>query len=177
MQDLKQNYFELFKLPVSYDVDIASLTEKYRDMQVAAHPDRVAAESEEVKMRAVQFSSFINEAYDSLKDPLKRLAYILSLNGLDVEKVSQSDLGMDLLMEQMQLRESLEELPKDESAIEDLESIKKDVQEKQKQRLDDISASLGEQDFESAKKLYHEMQFLYKLLAEIEAGEEARLGY
>ncbi|MBT3530746.1 MAG: Fe-S protein assembly co-chaperone HscB [Gammaproteobacteria bacterium] len=177
MQDFKKNYFQLFEISESFDVDIELVSEKYRELQAQSHPDRVAGASEEQKLRAVQFSSYINEAYAALKDPLKRAAYLLSIHGLDVGKVSQSDLGMDLLMEQMQLRERLEDLPKDDSALEELESLKKDVLGKLAQRLEKLAEDFSGQNFDSAKKLYHEMQFLYKLLSEIESGEESRLGY
>ncbi len=177
VQDFNQNFFQLFEISESFDTDLESLSEKYRDLQAQAHPDRIAGESEEQKLRAVQFSSYINEAYDTLKDPLKRAAYLLLLQGVDVERVSQNDLDMELLMEQMQLRERLEELPKDESALGDLESLKNDVLDKQNRRLQELAENFSQQNFDAAKRLYHEMQFLYKLLSEIESGEDSRLGY
>lgn len=81
------------------------------------HPDRFANAEEPEKLRAVQLSSYLNEAYETLKSPLRRAAYLLSLRDIDVEQVNQNDLSMDLLLEQIQLREKLDELPIDESAL------------------------------------------------------------
>ncbi len=177
MQQINQNYFQLFDLSESFDLDVDILTAKYRELQIEMHPDKFAAAEEQEKLRAVQMTSYLNEAYTTLKAPLKRAAYLLSLHGLDVESVSQNDLGMDLLMEQMQLRESLEELPKNDSALAELERLKKDVKERMVVKQTGFAAEVSEGELVNAKKIFHELQFLHKLLLEIEAGEEQRLGY
>jgi len=80
-------------------------------------------------------------------------------------------------MEQMQLRESLDALPGDESALTELEALKKDVSEKFQDRQQKFASSYQDNMLQEAKKIFHEMQFLNKLLAEIDSGEEQRLGY
>ena len=177
MQQLNQNFFQLFDLSESFSLDVDHLSAKYRDMQSEVHPDKFAASPEQEKMRAVQMTSYINEAYSTLKSPIKRAAYILSLQGMDTESVNQNDLGMDLLMEQMQLRESLDELPKDESALPELDRLKKDVKERLSLKQNGFACEIEQGEYVCAKKIFHELQFLHKLLLEIEAGEEQRLDY
>ena len=177
MQQINQNFFQLFDLSESFYLDVDHLSAKYRDMQTEVHPDKFAASPEQEKMRAVQMTSYINEAYSTLKSPIKRAAYILSLQGMDAESVNQNDLGMDLLMEQMQLRESLDELPKDESALPELGRLKKDVKEKLSEKQNGFAGEVEQGEYICAKKIFHELQFLHKLLLEIEAGEEQRLDY
>ena len=177
MQQIKQNYFQLFKQSESFELDVSTLAENYRQLQLEAHPDRFAAASETEKMRAVQLSSYLNEAYDTLKSTLRRAAYLLSLHDVDVEQVEQSDLGMDLLLEQIQLREALDELPKDSSALPALENLKADVTVKLAGMERKFADGLQRREFGSAKKVFHEMQFLHKLLAEIDSSEEQCLGY
>ena len=177
VQQIKQNHFQLFRLSESFELDLSVLAENYRQLQLEAHPDRFANAPEREKMRAVQLSSYLNEAYDTLKSTLRRAAYLLSLNDVDVEQVSQSDLGMDLLLEQINLREALDELPKDTSALPALENLKTEVTVKLASREQDFAGELQRREFGSAKKFFHEMQFLHKLLAEIDSGEERRLGY
>lgn len=177
MQQIKQNHFQLFSLSESFELDLSVLAENYRQLQLEAHPDRFANAPEREKMRAVQLSSYLNEAYDTLKSTLRRAAYLLSLNDVDVEQVSQSDLGMDLLLEQINLREALDELPKDTTALPALENLKTEVTVKLASREQDFAGELQRREFGSAKKFFHEMQFLHKLLAEIDSGEERRLGY
>lgn len=145
--------------------------------QREVHPDRFANAEEPEKLRAVQLSSYLNEAYETLKSPLRRAAYLLSLRGIDVEKVDQNDLGMDLLLEQIQLREQLDELPSDESALDELERLRSEVRVKLDRQEVKFADCFEQEQFDDAKKIYHELQFLYKLLSEIDAGEENRLGY
>lgn len=177
VQQIKQNYFQLFKQSESFELDASTLAENYRQLQLEAHPDRFAAASETEKMRAVQLSSYLNEAYDTLKSTLRRAAYLLSLHDVDVEQVEQSDLSMDLLLEQIQLREALDELPKDSSALPALENLKADVTVKLAGMERKFADGLQRREFGSAKKVFHEMQFLHKLLAEIDSSEEQCLGY
>ena len=177
VQQIKQNYFQLFKQSESFELDVSTLAENYRQLQLEAHPDRFAAASETEKMRAVQLSSYLNESYDTLKSSLRRAAYLLSLHDVDVEQVEQSDLSMDLLLEQIQLREALDELPKDSSALPALENLKADVTVKLAGMERKFADGLQRREFGSAKKVFHEMQFLHKLLAEIDSSEEQCLGY
>ena len=177
VQQIKQNYFQLFKQSESFELEVSTLAENYRQLQLEAHPDRFAAASETEKMRAVQLSSYLNEAYDTLKSTLRRAAYLLSLHDVDVEQVEQSDLSMDLLLEQIQLREALDELPKDSSALPALENLKADVTVKLAGMERKFADGLQRREFGSAKKVFHEMQFLHKLLAEIDSSEEQCLGY
>ncbi len=177
MQQINQNYFQLFEIPESFELDLISLADKYRQLQVDVHPDKYASSTEQEKLRAVQLTSYLNEAYSTLKSPLKRAAYLLSLHDLDVEQVSQDELGMDLLLEQIQLREALDEMPGDESALAELEKLKIEVTEKLDGRQQSFASKIEKKLLQEAKKIFHEMQFLHKLLAEIEAGEERRLGY
>ncbi len=177
MPSINNNYFQIFSIPLSCDPNLEVLAEEYRKQQSQVHPDRFADADKLEKLRAVQLSSYLNEAYETLKSPLKRAAYLLSLQGRDVEQVKQSDLGMDLLMAQIGLRERLDEMPKDESALADLGTLKIEVQAKLNQRQQQFSKRFELEDFDAAKRIYHELQFLYKLVAEIDAGEELRLGY
>ena len=177
MQQINQNYFQLFDLSESFDLDLEKLSEKYHARQVEVHPDKFSGATEKDKLRAVQLTSYLNEAYSTLKSPIKRAAYLLTINGLNVESVSQNDLGMDLLLEQMQLRESLDALPKDESALKALGHLKSEVGEKLNLKQNIFSKEFASGELTQAKRIFHELQFLHKLLLEIESSEEQRLGY
>ncbi len=177
MQILNQNFFALFEQPQGFHLDMEALSATYRQLQNANHPDRFAGEGESERLKAVQLTSLINEAYDTLRSPMKRAAYLLQLAGVDTERVEQSDLSMDLLLEQMQLRESLAELPADDSALPQLEKLKKDVSEKMRARQQQFAELMQSEQLDAARKLFHEMQFLHKLTKEIDQGEEQRLDY
>ncbi|MBL4571949.1 MAG: Fe-S protein assembly co-chaperone HscB [Gammaproteobacteria bacterium] len=177
MQSLTSNYFQLFNLPQSCEIDREALSSEYRKQQGEVHPDRFANARESEKLRALQLSSNLNEAYETLKSPLRRAAYLLALHDIDVNKVDQKDLSMDLLLEQIQLREKLDELPKDESALDDLGALRAEVAAKLKTQEKNFAEFFDLRKYDNAKRVYHELQFLNKLREEIDAGEELRLGY
>ncbi len=116
------NYFELFGLPIRFKLDPRQLAERHRKLQSTFHPDRFADASAFERRLAVQRAAEINQALHTLKDPVERARYLLSLRGFDVDgdvpQVEQS-----FLMEQMELREALAEVrdrPDPLSALEEL---------------------------------------------------------
>ena len=66
------NYFELFQIPISLNLDTAQLAVRYRELQRQFHPDNVAAQADAIKLEAMQQSVEINSAYNTLKLPLAR---------------------------------------------------------------------------------------------------------
>ncbi|MDB2386741.1 co-chaperone HscB [Shewanella sp.] len=104
------NYFELFSLSPSYDVDITLLAERYRDLQRAVHPDKFANASEQDKRLSVQRTAQINDAFQTLKNPIQRAEHLLFLKGVELSHESTTLKDTPFLMQQMQWRESLEEL-------------------------------------------------------------------
>ena len=80
------NFFEIFSLPVTWQIDRSLLDTRYRNLQREFHPDRYAAKGDTEKRLAVQTTALINQAYDSLKSPLKRAQYLLELAHIDATK-------------------------------------------------------------------------------------------
>ncbi|HIJ22702.1 MAG: Fe-S protein assembly co-chaperone HscB [Gammaproteobacteria bacterium] len=106
--DLSSNYFELFGLPQKYEVDRTQLSEKYRMLQQQFHPDRFVNGSEQERRLSLQMASRINEGSRVLRDPIARARYLLELEGVDLGTDSQTLRDPEFLMEQMELRETLE---------------------------------------------------------------------
>ena len=108
--DLSSTYFELFGLPQSFLVDTGQLDERYRELQRTVHPDRFVNATDQERRLSMQLAIRINEGYRTLKDPLRRGRYLLELGGhvFDDEQHTTSDTGF--LMEQVELREALEEV-------------------------------------------------------------------
>lgn len=104
------NYFQLFGIEVSFDVDLNQLSQTYQSLQNIAHPDRFAHASSQDQLLAVQKSAEINDAYQTLKDPLKRAKYILALRGVDMPNEQKSFSDNAFLMQQMELREMLADI-------------------------------------------------------------------
>ena len=102
---------------------------------------------------------------------------MLSLQNIDVSHADQSDLSMELLMQQMELREELESIAGHESAMEKLEALDNKVKEKLTVKEKLFATSISNGNFEQGKKNFFELQFLFKLDSEIKAVEERLLGY
>tara|TARA_B100000945_G_scaffold245140_1_gene201393 strand:+ start:35 stop:568 length:534 start_codon:yes stop_codon:yes gene_type:complete len=177
VQIANNNYFQLFNLPESYDLDTDLLKLEYHKLQLDYHPDKHSSGSEKEKMSAQVAASYINDAYQTLNSPLKRAAYILTIRGKDVEKVDQNDLSLEVLVEQMELRESLGDLPKDDTALQALEDLKNSAHGKIQKKQLKFAKEIESGDLSAAKQTFHELQFLFKLLAEIEESEERLLDY
>ena len=84
---MTQNYFELFNLPEKFQIDLEMLQENYRAIQKEIHPDRFATSSENEKVQSMIMSTQTNDGYETLKSPIKRAKYILSLHK-SVEKIT-----------------------------------------------------------------------------------------
>ena len=104
------NYFQIFDIKVSFDVDLNQLSHAYQTLQKTVHPDRFAHASSQEQLLAVQKSAEINDGYQILKQPLKRAKYILTLRGVDMPNEQQSFSDTAFLMQQMELREMLGEV-------------------------------------------------------------------
>jgi len=104
------NYFQLFGIETSFDVDVSLLSQSYQTLQKTVHPDRFAHASPQEQLLAVQKSAEINDAYQTLKQPLKRAEHILTLRGVAMPNDQQSFSDTSFLMQQMELREMLGEV-------------------------------------------------------------------
>lgn len=107
MSALTDDYFKLFDLPQGFAVDQDALDSAYRAVQSRVHPDRFASASEAERRVAMQWAAQANAAYRTLRDPLQRATYLLSLQGIDVGAENNTAMAPDFLMQQMEWREAI----------------------------------------------------------------------
>ncbi len=107
--NLQDNDFVLFSVPERFVQDRTTLDARWKELQKEAHPDRFAAQGTAAQRVAMQWSVRINEAYQRLKDPLKRAAYLCELRGAPIDAESNTAMPAAFLMEQMAWREELDE--------------------------------------------------------------------
>ena len=166
MISLQANDFALFELPQRFALDRALLDERWKALQREAHPDRFAAEGAAAQRVAMQWSVRINEAYQRLKDPLKRAAYLCELRGVSVNAESNTAMPPAFLMQQMAWREALEDT-QDAVALEDLAdevaAEKKRVQQTLAQLLDEAH------DAQAAVGQVRALMFIDRFAAEVDA--------
>ncbi len=148
--NLQSNDFELFGLAQQFAQDRAAIDARWKELQREAHPDKFAAQGAAAQRIAMQWSVRINEAYQRLKDPLKRAAYLCELNGAAVNAENNTAMPAEFLIQQMQWREALEAaetLGQVEEIGRELSSRKREALFKCEQLLDvarDYPAAVGQ---------------------------------
>ena len=118
---LSDDDFTLFALPRRQALDRGELDARRRDLQAQVHPDRFAAEGAAAQRLAMQWAVRVNEAYQRLKDPLSRAAYLCELAGAPIDAERNKAMPAAFLMQQMAWREALEDAP-DSAAVERLDA-------------------------------------------------------
>jgi len=103
-----QNYFELFDLETSFFISDSNLKDSYRREIARFHPDKYASKTDSEKLQALQNTSLLNTAFDSIKSPLNRASYLLKLDGIDPFDEKDTSMAHDFLILQIELREELE---------------------------------------------------------------------
>jgi len=117
---LADNDFALFDLPQRFDQSRAEIDTRWKDLQRQAHPDKFSAQGTAAQRVAMQWSVRINEAYQRLKDPLRRAAYLCELGGAPIQAENNTAMPAAFLMQQMSWREALDEAA-DLAALEGLQ--------------------------------------------------------
>ena len=174
------NYFELFNIPVSFDVDLSVLPQTYQQLQRLTHPDKFASGSEQEKLVAIQKNAQVNDAYSILKSPLSRAEYLLSLRGIDLQHEQQTIKDTAFLMQQMEWREELAEIAEQADPLSALETLQDEINQRVKSDLTTLShllgsgRSLAEQSLaeKNAADIIRQLKFSYKMLSEIEIKED-----
>lgn len=162
-----QNYFEIFSQPVSTEPDVNLLKEKNRELQQQVHPDRFASSSDAEKRQAMQVTSLINEAFETLKNPVSRLQYMLTLKGVDMN--GETDTAMDgvFLMEQMELREEIADVQSQSDPLEVLDEMTVELKSRSNKLISDFELVFEKENLVSGREIVRKLQFLNKAQKEI----------
>ncbi|ELR65261.1 Chaperone protein HscB [Photobacterium marinum] len=169
------NHFELFGLPFQFKLDGSLLSTQFRELQRRFHPDNFATSSERDRMMAMQKAAQINDAFQTLKNPISRAEYMLSENGFDIRGESKTLQDPEFLMQQMELREALEDIPDasdPESALFDFEQQASALYKSQLAGLEQL---LNQESWEQAADAVRKLKFIDKLREEVERLEETLL--
>lgn len=171
--DFQQNFFQLFGLPESYRLDGAQLDQQFHALQMQVHPDKFAHLSESERRMSMQWATRVNEAYQILRNPIRRARYLLSLHGVDTQEETNTAMPMEFLMEQMEWREAVEEAQRagDASGLDTLEARlnheTRALQESLAVRIDD------EHSYAVAAECVRKLKFMEKLAEEIVSAFDA----
>lgn len=172
------NYFQLFGLEDHFDLDTTKLAEVYQSLQKTAHPDRFAHASSQEQLVAVQKSSMINDAYQTLKNPLTRATYLLTLRGTEMPNEQASFGDTSFLMHQMELREMLSEIKDSDDIEATIFNAAETLDTEYEQLFNIMQSQINENSPESnllACDNLRKLKFYQKLQIELERLEDSLL--
>src|SRR5277367_935444 len=134
MQQIAGNtdYFALLGMPHKLWIGMDALEQKFLQLSWKLHPDNFVNASEEERELSLKRSSELNDAYRTLRDPVARIEYLLSIENMRKEGEHKQQAPPELLEEVFELNESLDELREAKSAGDDLSGLKQRLQSAEK---------------------------------------------
>lgn len=159
-------YFNLFQLEPSFNIDTEALEQTYRALAARFHPDKFASASAFEQKQAVMMSSTINDAYRTLKSPIDRAAYLLKSQNIDADAPEHTSFSPEFLMQQMEWRETLMDAQMEQNH-DAIRALDQEIQEVQSNLYQDLQQTFEQQDYESAAQWVRHGRFLNKLRNEI----------
>ena len=165
--DLKQNYFELFGLDLTFDINLKLLSSAQQRLQAVYHPDRFVNASERDKRLSVQQASWINEAFETLSKPVKRARYMLELNGLELNDESETTSDTAFLMEQIAIREEIEECRSNADPLSCCDHIIEKLRSKTDQFESEFVSFFVRGQLDDARISSRKMQFIQRILDQL----------
>jgi molecular chaperone HscB len=168
--NLASTDFELFDMLPRFALDRATLDARWKALQATAHPDRFAAQGAPARRAAMQWAVRINEAYQRLKDPLKRAAYLCRLNGVSVDGRDNQQVPASFLMQQMQWREALEAA---HSEME-VQALAEQVEATRRIMLGELAVLIDDRaDWQAAARQVQALMFVVRFAEDVDHRLEA----
>jgi len=137
------DYFEVFGLPRILGIDLAALEKTFHELSRKYHPDYFSTAPPSEKTQAVRMTALLNDAYRTLRHPIRRVGYLLSLYGFksDGSKVPQA-----LLMEVFEINEQLEDVKAGRASVEEIDSLRAQIKDKRERFDTELSQASLEWD-------------------------------
>lgn len=165
--------FALLGLDKRFDLDLREAERAHRELSRALHPDKFAGGTPAERRAALDRAAQVNEAWRTLREPVKRAEALLRLAGVAVGETHEPKASGAFLMEIMELREALSEA----RAARDHErvaSLARDVREKREAASRALSEALSAEAADPARALPRlgELRFYQRFLDEVSAIED-----
>ena len=162
---LDDNDFVLFDLPMHHAQDRAQLDARWKALQTEVHPDRFASEGAAAQRVAMQWAIRVNEAYQRLKDPLKRAAYLCELHGAPINAENNTAMPGAFLMQQMAWREALDEA----GSVTSVEALADEVASERRRMELALTQTIDQhQDWSAAAGQVRALMFVARFAQDIE---------
>ena len=170
--NFSQNYFELFELDAEFSIDSHHLMKSYQQLQSEFHPDRFADQDEQTKRLAMQATTFINQAYKTLREEPSRARYLLVLQGVEFNGEKDTTQDMDFLSAQMSLREQIDEAHKQAEPLQCLDELAGQARQQKVELIENYQRYFDSKDWPQAKEVVLKLQFFTRLQQQIDHQQE-----
>ena len=165
--DFKKNYFDLFNIEIGFNIDSAVLHSRQQQLLSQFHPDRFVTANEQQKRLSVQQACHINEAYQTLLDPVSRARYLLEMSGLELNDESETTSDTAFLIEQIEYREQLDACRDHADPVARYEQIDASLKHKAQQLGEAFVSSFAAGDLDTASNVNRKMQFIQRVQAQL----------
>jgi len=167
-------HFDIFGLPPSTELDVKALEQKHRELSLEVHPDRMARADAHTRLKALEQTTALNDAFKVLRDPVRRALYLLKLKGVDLESESaaaKAQMPIEFLEEIIERREALEAVKasKDRQKV---RAMADEVSALKAEALARAQAALGRDDVMEASHQLGRVRYFTRFVEEVEAFEE-----
>ncbi len=165
------DHFRRLGLERSFAVDRADLERRYFDFQRRLHPDRFATRTGRERALSQAQAVGLNEAYETLADPLRRAVYLLHLAGIDVLSEGCNQIADPvILMEAMEMREALAAAQSAAQVEMFAANVAADIEE----CVGDLGVAFRKNDLDEAAKLTTRLRYLRKLIDDSRASRRGK---
>jgi len=155
------NFFTLLHLPEAFVIDLETLHQNYQSIQKDIHPDRFATFDDEAKLESIKKTAQVNDAYQTLKSPIRRAEYLLQLKGINIHDEKYTAVPQDFLMQQMEWREELETHKLNKVA---LEKLAQDIQKNKNDMMNQLPSFFDDKNhLNDAIRVTRELNFIEKI--------------
>jgi molecular chaperone HscB len=167
---LDDDDFTLLGLPQRFAQDRSLIDTRWRELQSQVHPDRFAAEGAASQRIAMQWAVRVNEAYQRMRSPLNRAAYLCELKGAPINAENNTAMPPGFLVQQMEWREALDEA----TSLSDVEALADTVATHHKLALVQLQSVLDEQgDYLAAAQQVRALMFVERFSDDVDQRLEA----
>jgi len=155
------NFFTLLQLPEAFVIDLETLHQNYQSIQKDIHPDRFATFDDEAKLESIKKTAQVNDAYQTLKSPIRRAEHLLQLKGINIHDEKYTAVPQDFLMQQMEWREELETHKLDKVA---LEKLAQNIQKNKNDMMNQLPSFFDDKNhLNDAIRVTRELNFIEKI--------------
>ena len=161
----KKNFFELFNLPISVDINVESLELNYKKLQKSFHPDNFINSTIVEQTSALRLSSQINDGYNTLKNIVTRIEYILTINVFIVDD-SKTFRDKEFLIKQIEINDFIESISSNNNQS-NVDIFIKNIGQSMHDTIIEIKKSIDDENYNNAWENLSKLKFYKKSLKQL----------